>query len=85
MQKLLHELDQLAALARREVVPEVDVLDGALHDIRVREGDIGSPVLALAAGALVAATLVLGFSIPLYRSLTDPLGPLFQMTQNFPL
>jgi hypothetical protein len=85
MHDLLHELDQLAALARREAAPEIDVLGGVLHDIRMREADFGSPVMVLAVGAALAAGVIVAFSIPLYQSLTDPLGPLFQMTQNIPL
>ena len=85
MQNLLRELDRLAALARREAAPKVDAVGGVLHGIRVREGEIGSPMVALAVGAALAAGVVVAFSIPLYQSLTDPLGPLFQMTQNIPL
>ena len=85
MQNLLRELDRLAALARREAAPKVDAVGGVLHGIRVREGDIGSPMVALTVGAALAAGVVVAFSIPLYQSLTDPLGPLFQMTQNIPL
>jgi ABC-type nitrate/sulfonate/bicarbonate transport system permease component len=41
--------------------------------------------MVLAVGAALAAGVIVAFSIPLYQSLTDPLGPLFQMTQNIPL
>jgi hypothetical protein len=76
----------LAARAKAEPPPEIDVTRAVLSRIREeRESALSERFWAwFAAGSFVTATAVAVFCLPVFKSVTDPLYELFQASVMLP-
>ena len=82
MTDLFKILEDLAARARREEPPTVDVSSRVVLRLR-REVSGSAWLMALfASSAAVAAAVVLSVSFPFFEMLTDPLSAFFLMAAN---
>lgn len=76
-------LDRLAALARHEAAPPVDITGRVMETIRFAETPEEAPPLQLGGMAVAAAVAVLALAVPAFRAwdlLTDPLVSLISST-----
>jgi hypothetical protein len=74
MSRIEDKLDAIAAHARTEAAPRVDVTGGVLRRLRASaERASDRPMYWLAAGALATAAIVAIFSMPYVSSELDPL------------
>jgi hypothetical protein len=76
----LDMVNELAAAARREPPPTVDLAGQVLAEIREARATVERPLAFFAVGSLAAAALVAVMSASLLYSITDPLAILFQIT-----
>ena len=76
----LKMVEKLAARAREQKPPSVDVADGVIQRIRQGEEPGFNPLMVFAAGSLASAAGVAVFSASLLYTITDPLWSLFEMT-----
>ncbi|HUY35718.1 MAG TPA: hypothetical protein VMV69_23445 [Pirellulales bacterium] len=68
--------ENLAAKARSEVAPSLDVVGQVLHSLRARSrraSRVDTPLLLFAGAALVAAVLLATFALPAWDSVHNPL------------
>lgn len=75
------EFERLAAKARGQVAPRIDVtwrVLAAIHGRRQRSPAWDWPMVAFASGALAVATLVALLAYPAWTSLDDPMVTLFR-------
>ena len=79
MNRIEHNLEQLAARARREVVPVGDVSAEVMRRIRSEEADAPSaPLAVFAAGYAALAATALVFGVSLFNVINDPLAAMFE-------
>ncbi len=78
--KNLHErCERLAALARQEPEPDIDVAADVLRRIRRDQGAPPERTLVwFTAASLAAAAVSVVLTVGLYRTVTDPLWSLFR-------
>jgi hypothetical protein len=72
-------LDQLAARARQEAVPEVNTADRVLLQLQQHQRRTVRPLAFVAAGSLALAAGIALFIVPLIQSITNPLAAVFQV------
>ncbi len=72
-------LDELAARAREEEAPRVDVAPGVLYRIRQKGESLVRPLAIFALGSSAVAVVALGFIGYLLYTIMDPLRTLFQL------
>lgn len=77
MPEPLKELEKLAARARQERTPPVDVTGAVLRRIRVQDENPIRPLAFLALASCVAAVVAALFSLSLLDTLNDPFWTLF--------
>jgi type VI protein secretion system component VasF len=82
MSDLFKILEDLAARARREESPTVDVSSRVVLRLRREAPTPAWPMVLVASSAAVAAVVVLSISLPLIEMLTDPLSAFFLMAAN---
>lgn len=75
----MNNLEKVAARARQEAPLEMDVSMAVLRTLRQPEESSDKPLAFFAAGSLAAACVVAVYTVSLLDTITDPLGPLFQM------
>ncbi len=82
MRDPLEILDNLAARARREEAPRIDVARKVI--LRLHEGRRSErrPLALFAMGSLVAAAVAMVLVLPLVNVLTDPLAAFLQQTTD---
>lgn len=78
MNKPLDAISRLAACARQETVPGVDVSPQVMAQLRMDQDYSEKPLLIFAFSASLAAIAVLIYALPMLTILTDPLSTLFQ-------
>ena len=66
-------LDAIAARARMDAPPAIDVTADVLRRLRTNAAEPVRPMLWLAAGAITAAAIVAVFSMPYLNGTLDPL------------
>ncbi|MFC1572721.1 hypothetical protein ACFL6M_03890 [Candidatus Eisenbacteria bacterium] len=76
----LKHLDKIAARARGEQPPRVDVSERVVTHLLQRQPRVDRPLLVFALGSVAAAIVVALITIPLLNSVSDPLWALFQPT-----
>ena len=76
----LETVEMLAARAREELAPRVDVSQDVLRRLRAPERKPDRGLLFLTAGALAAASIVLAISYPSFTEVFDPLASLMETT-----
>lgn len=69
-----------AARARQETPPEMDVRDAVLYRLAQADSIPVAPMAWLSVAAVGAAAWAVILAIPAFAALTDPLGPLFQLS-----
>jgi hypothetical protein len=82
MTDLFKILENLAACARREESPTVDVSSRVVLRLRSKAPTPDWPMVLFASSAAVAAVVVLSISLPLIEMLTDPLSAFFLTAAN---
>ena len=75
-------LDDLAARARREEPPGIDVTSRVLLRLSREAPSPAWPFALVVSGTAAAALAVLSISLPLFEMLTDPWGVFFIMAAN---
>jgi hypothetical protein len=78
----LKKMDDLAARARRETPPGLDVSSRVLLRLNRVAPAPAWPMALVASGTAAAALMVLGFTLPLYEMLTEPWSAFFVMAAN---
>jgi hypothetical protein len=78
MHEKMRQFELLAAIARNEAPPAVDVTHRVLATLRAEEAAFEGPLVLFAAGSAAAATAVFALSLPLLFTYLDPLGALIQ-------
>jgi hypothetical protein len=78
----LERFARLAAVARRERAPHVDVSAGVLERIRAAEvrAALETPLLVISGLSLLAASVGFALAWDLWSTLSDPLSSLLQLT-----
>ena len=79
MNRIEHNLEQLAARARREVVPVGDVSAEVMRRLRSKEAAASTtPLTLFAAGYAAIAATALVFGVSLFNVINDPLAAMFE-------
>jgi len=73
MSRIEDEISAIAARARAETSPRVDVTAAVLRRLRATQVAADRPLYWLAAGALAAAAIVMFISMPYLNGAFDPL------------
>ena len=76
----LDRFARLAARARQEAPPEIDVRDAVLRRLAEADSTPVAPMAWLSVAAVGAAAWAVILAFPAFAALTDPLGPLFQLS-----
>ncbi len=79
MENPLNKLEKLAARARQEKTPAVDVSQQVLYRLSQREASRSRPLLIFAIASFATALVVIALSFSLFETMTDPLWTLFQV------
>ncbi len=80
----LTRVDALAARARLEPPPNVDVADEVLRRLRHVQA-VNPPLVWFTAAAAALAGVVLAVSLPYFASALDPLSTFFEATAASPI
>lgn len=76
----LDRFARLAARARQEAPPALDVRASVLYRLAQADTTPVAPMAWLSVAAIGAAAWAVALAFPAYAALTDPLGPLFQLS-----
>lgn len=82
MRDPLEAVERLAARARQEDVPAVDVAGRVLYRIRDARGPVEPRLAVFALGSLAAAAAAMVLVLPLISTLMDPLAAFLQQSAD---
>ena len=82
MRDPLKTVERLAAKARQEEVPRVDVGSQVLYRIREARRPVERRLAFFAAGSFAAATAAMVLVLPLINTLMDPLAAFLQQSAD---
>lgn len=85
MYNSLKDIDDLAAQARKEAAPEIDVTRQVLYQLQSVPPARDWALPLLTASSLITASVVAFIGISIFKALNDPLAPLFELAVNIPL
>ena len=81
----LNQIERLAARARQEAPPPVNVTRQVIHRLETYPVRRDWTLPLLTAGSLVAAAIITVIGVSIFNALTDPLAPLFEIAANVSL
>ena len=82
MENSLKNLDDLAARAREENPPGIDISSRVVLRLNQEVPAPAWPMALVASGTAVAALVVVSISLPLFEMVTDPWSVFFIMAAN---
>ncbi|HPO15811.1 MAG TPA: hypothetical protein PLI09_20385 [Candidatus Hydrogenedentes bacterium] len=80
MKTPLDHIDQIAACARREAGPEVDVSAAVMQELRHKMFAQDRPLILFTAGSMITAAGAMAYSLIIIHALSNPLNVLFELT-----
>ena len=82
MENPMKNLDDLAARAREENPPRIDISSRVVFRLNQEVPAPAWPMALVASGTAVAALVVVSISLPLFEMVTDPWSVFFIMAAN---
>ena len=79
LDRFLKNMDKMAARARQETTPSVDVSNRVISRLSRKEPSPYRPLLIFTFVSIAAAALAIVLSIGVFDSMTDPLWTMFQV------